>query len=187
MVDSKKTDYYLNFCIHKKFGQTIQNYSEYERFKKDEPTGKIYNISIGSKDIHKNRIISTFCPFLYNQSTNIIDDVLGIFTGIFKNNLNSLFNSTSKSRFSFAKPNFEGHEINQIIPSQINDFITQQFIKHSKFFNEEQNRFSDYYISLKPNSLDSDESWSSLVSTFKKWNDVYENEENETFNKFNTY
>ena len=67
--------------IDKKFGQTIHNYSEYERFKKDEPTGKIYNISIGSKDIHKNRIISTFCPFLYNQFTNIIDDVFGIFTG----------------------------------------------------------------------------------------------------------
>ena len=105
----------------------------------------------------------------------------------FKNNLNSLFKSTPKSRFSFAKPDFEGHEINQIIPSQINDFITQHFMKHSTFFNEEQNRFSDYYFSLKPNSLDSDESWSSLVSTLKKWNDVYENGENETFNKFNTY
>ena len=67
--------------IDKKFCQTIQDYSEYERFKRDNPTGKIYNISIGAKDIHKNKIISIFCPFLYNQYTNIIDDVFGIFTG----------------------------------------------------------------------------------------------------------
>ena len=105
----------------------------------------------------------------------------------FKNNLNSLFKSTPKSRFGFVKPDFEGHEINQIIPRQINDFITQQFMKHSTFLNEEQNIFSDYYFSLKPNSFDSDESWSSLVSSLKKWNDMYENGENETFNKFNTY
>jgi hypothetical protein len=67
--------------IDKKFCQTIQDYCEYERFKRDNPTGKIYNISIGAKDIHKNKIISIFCPFLYNQCTNIIDDVFGIFTG----------------------------------------------------------------------------------------------------------
>ena len=103
------------------------------------------------------------------------------------NNLNSLFKSSPKSRFGFVKPNFEDHEINQIIPSQINDFITRQFMKHSIFLNEEHNIFSDYYFSLKPNSLDSDESWSSLVSSLKKWNDMYENGENETFNKFNTY
>ena len=60
-------------------------------------------------------------------------------------------------------------------------------MKHSIFLNEEHNIFSDYYFSLKPNSLDSDESWSSLVSSLKKWNDMYENGENETFNKFNTY
>ena len=50
--------------IDKKFCQTIQDYSEYERFKKDNPTGKIYNISIGAKDIHKYKNISIFCPFL---------------------------------------------------------------------------------------------------------------------------
>ncbi len=105
----------------------------------------------------------------------------------FKNSLNSLFKSTQKSRFSFAKPDLNNHEINQIIPSQINDFLTQQFIRHSNFFEEEQNVLSDYYFSLKQNSLDSDESWSSLVSTLKKWNDVYENSENDNYNKFNTY
>ncbi len=105
----------------------------------------------------------------------------------FKNNLNFLFKSTQKSRFSFVKPDLGGYEINQIIPSQITDFITQQFMKHSTFFNEEKNRFCDYYFSLKQNSLDSDDSWSSLVNTLKKWNDIFENGENEVFNKFNTY
>jgi len=105
----------------------------------------------------------------------------------FKNNLNSLFKSAPKSRFNFVKPDLDGHEINQIIPSQINDFLTQQLMRHSNYFQEEQNILSDYYFSLKQNSLDSNESWSSLVSTLKKWNDVYENGENDTFNKFNTY
>ena len=138
----------------------------------------------------ENRIINTELIAAKNENKNThINNTKDLFKNYinFKNNLNSLFKSTPKSRFSFVKPEFEGHEINQIIPSQINDFITQQFMKHSTFFFEEQNRFSDYYFSLKPNSLDSDESWSSLVSTLKKWNDVYENGENETFNKFNTY
>ena len=138
----------------------------------------------------ENRIINTELIAAKNENKNThINNTKDLFKNYinFKNNLNSLFKSTPKSRFSFVKPSFENHEINQIIPSQINDFITQQFMKHSTFFNEEQNRFSDYYFSLKPNSLDSDESWSSLVNTLKKWNDVYENGENEEFNKFNTY
>ena len=60
-------------------------------------------------------------------------------------------------------------------------------MRHSNLFQEERNILSDYYFSLKQNSLDSYESWSSLVSTLKKWNDVYENEENDSFNKFYTY
>ena len=106
-----------------------------------------------------------------------------------KNNLNSLFKSAPKSRFNFAKPDSGNQEIKQIIPSQINDFLTQQFMRHSNIFfkNEEENLISDYYFSLKQNSLDSDESWSSLVSTLKKWNDVYENNENDIFGRFNTY
>ena len=104
----------------------------------------------------------------------------------FQHSLSSLFKSAPKSRFNFVKPDMGLNEINQIIPSQINDFLTQQFMRHSNFFKEENN-LTDYYFSLKQNSLDSDESWSSLVSTIKKWNDVYENGENESFNKFNTY
>ena len=106
-----------------------------------------------------------------------------------KDSLSSLFKSAPKSRFSFVRPDYENKEIKQIIPSQINDFLTQQFMRHSNIFfkNEEENMISDYYFSLKQNSLDSDESWSSLVSTLKKWNDVYENSENDILGKFNTY
>jgi CCR4-NOT transcription complex subunit 4 len=163
--------------------------------KKEDDKKSINKINISENGKEKeeekeNIIVNTELITAKNENKNThINNTKDLFKNYinFKNNLNSLFKSTSKSRFSFAKPDFEGHEINQIIPSQINDFITQHFMKHSTFFNEEQNRFSDYYFSLKPNSLDSDESWSSLVSTLKKWNDVYENGENETFNKFNTY
>ena len=103
-----------------------------------------------------------------------------------KNSLNSLFKSASKSRFNFVNPNM-GNEISEIIPSQINDLLTQQFMRHSHLFQEEQNILSDYYFSLKQNSLDSDESWSSLISTIKKWNNVYENSDEDEFYKFNTY
>ena len=92
-----------------------------------------------------------------------------------------------KSRFNFVKPDFKNNEINQVIPSQINDFLTQQLMRHSNYFQEEQNVLSDYYFSLKQNSLDSNESWSSLVSTLKKWNDLYENGQEDTFKKFNTF
>jgi hypothetical protein len=45
-----------------------------------------------------------------------------------KDSLSSLFKSAPKSRFSFVRPDYENKEIKQIIPSQINDFLTQQFI-----------------------------------------------------------
>ena len=52
----------------------------------------------------------------------------------------------------------------------------------------DKREFCDYYFSLKQNSLDSNESWSSLVSTLKKWNDVYENgQEDNNINKYNTF
>ena len=124
-----------------------------------------------------------------NKNENkIINDGKMLFQNYFdfKNSLNSLFKSAPKSRFSFVKPDLNGHEINQLVPSQINDFLTQQFMRHSNFYKEETN-INDYYFSLKQNSLDSDDSWSSLISTLKKWNDVYENGENDMVNKFNTY
>ena len=98
-----------------------------------------------------------------------------------------LFKSAQKSRFNFVKNDINNPEKNQLVPSQINDFLTQQLMRHSNMFQEEQNFLTDYYFSLKQNSLDSNESWSSLISTLKKWNDVYENGENDMVNKFNTY
>ena len=142
--------------------------------KKDD--GQTQNNSINqiqNKNIEENKIIDEG-KLLFKNYIN------------FKHSLNSLFKSASKSRFNFVKSDIGINEINQIIPSQINDFLTQQFMRHSNFFKEENN-LTDYYFSLKQNSLDSDESWSSLVSTIKKWNDVYENGENESINKFNTY
>ena len=101
-----------------------------------------------------------------------------------KNSLNFLYKSAPKSRFNFVKDNRD-IEIGQIVPSQINDFITQQFVKHSLLYKEEQNDLSYYYFSLKPNSLDSNDSWSSLVSILNRYNDI--NEDGEMNKKFYTY
>ena len=138
-----------------------------------------------SKNMEKNTIK---VKEKYKDENNIINEGKMLFKNYinFKESLKSLFKSAPKSRFNFVNPDFGSKEINQIIPSQINDFLTQQFIRHSNFFKEEEN-LSDYYFSLKQNSLDSDESWSSLISTLKKWNGVYDNEEINSFNKFNTY
>jgi len=105
-----------------------------------------------------------------------------------KNSLNYLYKSAPKSRFNFIKEdqNIIENEISQIVPSQINDFITQQFVRHSFLYKEEQDDISNYYFSLKPNSLDSDDSWSSLVSILKKYNNIDENEEDMS-KKFHTY
>ena len=105
-----------------------------------------------------------------------------------KNSLNYLYKSAPKSRFNFIKEdqNIIENEISQIVPSQINDFITQQFVRHSFLYKEEQDDISNYYFSLKPNSLYSDDSWSSLVSILKKYNNIDENEEDMS-KKFHTY
>ena len=138
-----------------------------------------------SKNMEKNTIK---VKEKYKDENNIINEGKMLFKNYinFKESLKSLFKSAPKSRFNFVNPDLGSKEINQIIPSQINDFLTQQFIRHSNFFEEEEN-LSDYYFSLKQNSLDSDDSWSSLVSTLKKWNDLYENGEENSLNRFNTY
>ena len=107
-----------------------------------------------------------------------------------KKQLNYLYKSTSKSRFNFAKPNSVNNENSQIIPNQFNDFLTQLFVNHSTTLYENQNNMSYYYFSLKSTSLDSSDSWNSLILTSKKWNEIngingIKEEENK--NKFNTY
>jgi len=90
-----------------------------------------------------------------------------------KHTLNYLYKSAPRSRFNFANgnQNLTGNEISQIIPSQLNDFITKQFVRHSIFYDDEINDISESYFSLRPNSLDSNDSWSSLVSLVNKYDE----------------
>ena len=116
------------------------------------------------------------------NSVNLIKNIIGV-----KNSLNYLFKSAPRSRFNFVNPNIDNNEINQIIPSQLNDFVTQLFVRYSIYFNEEQNNLSLYYFALKPTYLDSNDSFSSLLSTLKKWNDINDLKETDMINRFNTY
>ena len=179
-----KKELVLRYIKEKNLGislnlQTIQIKKNEKNKKKNSET----NIQKSKEKVNNEELIKK------DNDNKIINDGKTLFKNYinFKNSLNSLFKSTQKSRFNFVKPDLNGHEINQIVPSQINDFLTQQFMRHSNFFQEEQNILTDYYFSLKQSSLDSDDSWSSLISTLKKWNDVYENNDDNNLNKFNTY
>ena len=138
--------------------------------KKEELEKNREEKNINSKNI---KSISNNCNELLKHCINL------------KHTLNYLYKSTPKSRFNFANcnKNLTGNELSLIIPSQINDFITQQFVRHSIFYNDEQNDISDYYFSLKSNSLDSDDSWSSLISIVNN----YDNIKDDLQKKFNTY
>jgi len=140
--------------------------------KKEEKKGK------NSEEKNNNKI-----NIKLNPHTQNFNELIKHFINV-KNSLNYLYKSTPKSRFNFVKDN-QDIEIGQIVPSQINDFITQQFVRHSLLYKEEQNDLSYYYFSLKPNSLDSNDSWSSLVSILKRYNDI--NEDGEMNKKFYTY
>ena len=74
------------YSIDKDYFKNIKTFKENEKFKTDKNMAKIYNINIGIKDINKNKMISILCPFMYNQNTNIIDDVFGIFVGKLNSN-----------------------------------------------------------------------------------------------------
>jgi len=140
--------------------------------KKEEKKGK------NSEEKNKNKI-----NIKLNSHKQNFNELIKHFINV-KNSLNYLYKSTPKSRFNFVKDN-QDIEIGQIVPSQINDFITQQFVRHSLLYKEEQNDLSYYYFSLKPNSLDSNDSWSSLVSILNRYNDI--NEDGEMNKKFYTY
>ena len=179
-----KKELVLRYIKEKNLGISLNLESiQIKKTEKNKKKNSETNIQKSKEKVNNEELIKK------DNDNKIINDGKELFKNYinFKNNLNSLFKSTQKSRFSFVKPDLKGHEINQIVPSQINDFLTQQFMRHSNFFQEEQNILTDYYFSLKQNSLDSDDSWSSLVSTIKKWNDVYENNDENNFNKFNTY
>ena len=143
--------------------QKGNNKKEEEEKNKEEK-----NINLQSKNTNKETLHNNFNDFVKNFING-------------KNTFNHFFKSAPKSTFSFANgnQNLTGNEISQIIPSQINNFLTQQFVRHSIFYNIEQDDINDYYFSMK-NSLDSDDSWSSLVKILEKY-------EGDNTKKFNTY
>ena len=182
-----KKELIIRYIKEKKIGVSLNLKSTEFKLEKTENKKEI-----STKDKEKETKLNDDKQIIIKETQNqnkIIDEGKTLFKNYFdfKNNLNSLFKSSQKSRFNFVKTDISNPEKSQLVPSQINDFLTQQFMRHSNMFQEEQNFLTDYYFSLKQNSLDSNESWSSLISTLKKWNDVYENSEEDNFNKFNTY
>lgn len=140
---------------------------EDEKIKEDEKNKEEQTIKIKKKSMVSN------CNDLLKHLIDV------------KHSLNYLYRCAPKSRFNFANGNnnLTGKEICQIIPSKINDFITQQFVRHSFFYQDKQNNINDIYFSLNSHSLDSDDSWSSLISIINKYNNK---EEYDTIKKFNT-
>ena len=166
-IKEKKLGIALNLKLNElPFDKSNTNINENVKKKKEELEKKQEEKNISTKGIK-----------VINDVNELLKQCINL-----KHTLNYLYKSAPKSRFNFANgnQNFTGNEISQIIPSQINDFITQQFVRHSIFYNDEQNDISEYYFSLKSNSLDSNDSWSSLVSIVNKYDDYMKK-------KFNTY
>ena len=90
-----------------------------------------------------------------------------------------LYKIAPKSRFNFVNES----EISQIIPSQIDYFLRQRFIRHSKYYEEEQKNFTYEYFEKYDKYPDSDDSYSSLISCLN----IFNNEENNLAKKAETY
>ena len=160
---------------------TIEKYNSYNSIKNNHSNNVI--ISINKNEIKNEKENSTLPKSKINQNdVNIIKHMIDM-----KNSIKNLYKSAPRSRFNFVKQDKENNEYSQIIPSQLNDFITQLFVKHSIFFTQEQNNMSLYYFAMKPTYLDSNDSFSSLISTLKRWNDNNELKETDMINRFNTY
>ena len=135
------------------------------------------------KDQNKENNNNTKNKFIANNCKELINHFIEV-----KNNLHQLYKSTPKSRFSFVKEdqNLSGNTFGQIIPNKINDFLTQQFVRHSWIYKEEQKDISNSFFTKKFTSLDSDNSWSSLVTLIEKYYNKEETEE-DIATKFHTY
>ena len=135
------------------------------------------------KDKNKENNNNTKKKFIANNCKELINHFIQV-----KNNLHQLYKSTPKSRFSFVKEdqNLSGNNFGQIIPNKINDFLTQQFVRHSWIYKEEQKDISNSFFTKKFTSLDSDNSWSSLVTLIEKYYNKEETEE-DIATKFHTY
>ena len=89
--------------IDKDFWKNVHNFKELEKYKGDKNMAKLYNLSsISLKDINKNKIVSVFCPFMFNHKTHIIDDAFGIFIAKFKSDFDGS-NIYSKNIKNIAK------------------------------------------------------------------------------------
>jgi hypothetical protein len=160
---------------------TIEKYNSYNSIKNNHSNNVI--ISINKNEIKNEKENSTLPKSKIKQNdVNIIKHMIDM-----ENSIKNLYKSAPRSRFNFVKQDNENKEYSQIIPSQLNDFITQLFVKHSIFFTQEQNNMSLYYFAMKPTYLDSNDSFSSLISTLKRWNDNNELKETDMINRFNTY
>ena len=115
------------YSIDKDYFKNIKNFKENEKFKADKNMAKIYNLSIGIKDINKNKIISIICPFMYNQNTNIIDDVFGTFIGKLNSNFDGV-NIYNKNIKNIAKLG----GINNLLP--ISELMLNSLKKDNKYF-----------------------------------------------------
>ena len=186
-----KKDLVINYIQQKHLGialnlnvseLTIERYNNNNNSNINLNTNKIIYIENKEKlekeeidGLDKNKVLSNNNPEKIKQFTT------------YKNSVNNLYKSTNKSRFNFVNDKIAKEEVNQIVPSQLNDYITKLFEKHSCIFNQEKHDLSLYYFSLKPTYLDSNDSWSSLISTLKKWNDENELKENDITKKFYTF
>ena len=185
-----KKDLVLNYIQERHLGislnlnvpdLTIEKYNSYNSIKNKHSNNVI--ISINKNEIKNEKENSTLPKSKIKQNdVNIIKHMIDM-----KNSIKNLYKSAPRSRFNFVKQDNENNEYSQIIPSQLNDFITQLFVKHSIFFTQEQNNMSLYYFAMKPTYLDSNDSFSSLISTLKRWNDNNELKETDMINRFNTY
>ena len=166
---------------------TIEKYSAFNSIKNKNCNNVMINLSKNEikneNEKEKENYKGTLTKNKIKQNDiNIINHMIEM-----KNSIKNLYKSAPRSRFSFVKQDNESNEYSQIIPSQLNDFITQLFVKHSIFFSQEQNNLSLYYFALKPTYLDSNDSFSSLISTLKRWNNNNELKETDMINRFNTY
>ena len=100
-----------------------------------------------------------------------------LFTEIIDYKKYYVFKNPPKSRFNFVKSE---EIIVPKIPSYINEFLTQHFVRFSKYSQLEKKDLNDEYFSNR--YLDTDDSWKALLDTYNKWNNKAEEEK-----QFETY
>jgi hypothetical protein len=109
---------------------TIEKYNSYNSIKNNHSNNVI--ISINKNEIKNEKENSTLPKSKTKQNdVNIIKHMIDM-----ENSIKNLYKSAPRSRFNFVKQDKENNEYSQIIQSQLNDFITQLFVKHSIFLHK---------------------------------------------------